>query len=123
MTGAPTDIDLYKCLLVCTLMLAVKVKRPREFTGALVLPVIRQVACAVTPRQSKTLLQGVCGTIRPGDMGEQIPLESFLFLQVVVARFCETSPKHIFHFVANHDESGFPLIFLLPVSVTVASLA
>ncbi|CDI86275.1 white protein, putative [Eimeria praecox] len=47
---------------------SLKVNAPKRFTGALALPVLNQIACAVTPPQTKTLLQGVNGTVQPGEM-------------------------------------------------------
>ncbi|CDI79717.1 white protein, putative [Eimeria acervulina] len=47
---------------------SLKVNVPKRFTGALSLPVLNQIACAVTPPQTKTLLQGVDGTVQPGEM-------------------------------------------------------
>ncbi|CDJ59380.1 white protein, putative [Eimeria maxima] len=47
---------------------SLKVNVPKRFTGALSLPVLNQIASAVTPPQTKTLLQGVGGTVKPGEM-------------------------------------------------------
>ncbi|CDJ35850.1 LOW QUALITY PROTEIN: white protein, putative [Eimeria mitis] len=47
---------------------SLKVNVPKRFTGALSLPVLNQIASAVTPPQTKTLLQGVDGTVKPGEM-------------------------------------------------------
>lgn len=67
----------------CGSVFAVKVNVPKRFTGALSLPVLNQIACAVTPPQTKTLLQGVDGTVQPGEMGESgwlfVPPISYLY--------------------------------------------
>ncbi|CDJ48370.1 white protein, putative [Eimeria brunetti] len=47
---------------------SLKVNVPKRFTGALSLPVLNQIASAVTPPQTKVLLQGVGGTVQPGEM-------------------------------------------------------
>ncbi|CDJ67567.1 white protein, putative [Eimeria necatrix] len=48
--------------------LSLKVNVHKRFTGVLALPFVNQIARAVTPSQSKTLLMDVSGTVHPGEM-------------------------------------------------------
>lgn len=57
---------------------AVKVKVPPRFTGAMRLPVIRQAATLISGMESKTLLREVSGVIHPGEMGKHEKLELLL---------------------------------------------
>ncbi|KAL8439759.1 hypothetical protein Efla_002661 [Eimeria flavescens] len=48
--------------------LSLKVRTPKKFIGFANLPIIREIASLLTPKQTKEILHGVSGTIQPGDM-------------------------------------------------------
>ncbi|KAL8270541.1 hypothetical protein Esti_005512 [Eimeria stiedai] len=48
--------------------ISMKVKTAKRFSGFASLPCIRQIASLLTPPQMKTILQGVSGSIQPGEM-------------------------------------------------------